>query len=346
MINSQKRLKVACIGTGYFSQFHYDAWQRLDNVELVAVCDRHIEDAKATAERYGISAYFDDLEVMLSESHSDIVDIITPPVSHTQYVSTCLNAGLHVICQKPFGENLSQARSMSELADKVDKKLIVHDNFRFMPWYRKIKLLLDAKQIGDVLNITFKLRPGDGQGKDAYLARQAYFQTMPQLLIHETGVHYIDTFRYLIGEIQDVSARLRKCNPVIAGEDSGVVTFTFEGNVQGILDGNRCLDHATSNPRRTMGEMTIEGTQGSINLDGEANIWFRPFNQIRPQKIDYGWRDHGFGGDCVFQLTQHVVEHFCADGVLENTAKDYLRNIEIEQAIYQSHRERRVKDLP
>ncbi len=61
-----------------------------------------------------------------------------------------------------------------------------------------------------------RLRPGDGQGPEAYLDRQPYFQTMEKFLIHETGVHWVDTFAYLFGPAQSVYAGLRRVNPAIA----------------------------------------------------------------------------------------------------------------------------------
>jgi predicted dehydrogenase len=78
---------------------------------------------------------------------------------------------------------------------------VVHENFRFQPWHREIKGLLEAGTVGTRLHsLTFRSRPGDGWGPGAYLNRQPYFRTMPRLLLHETGVPFIDTFRYLAGE--------------------------------------------------------------------------------------------------------------------------------------------------
>ena len=66
---------------------------------------------------------------------------------------------------------------------------------------------------------------GDGWGDNAYLDRQPYFQTMPRLLVVETAIHWIDTFRFLFGEVDAVYARLRRINPAIAGEDAGLICF-------------------------------------------------------------------------------------------------------------------------
>ncbi|MEO0793842.1 MAG: Gfo/Idh/MocA family oxidoreductase [Verrucomicrobiota bacterium] len=341
------QLRVVCVGAGYFAQFHYAAWKRLEQefaVQLVCVVDQDLEKAKQLASSLDIDHWATDLS-QLSELAFDLVDVITPPTTHVALVTQALEMGKDVICQKPFTENREQAQRLVDVAHEAGQKIVVHENFRFMPWYRKIAEMHSKGAIGEVLNISYRLRPGDGQGDQAYLDRQPYFQTMPRFLVHETAIHMIDVFRYLLGEMNSVSARLRKCNPAIAGEDSGLIVFEFESGAQGVFDGNRCLDHAASNRRRTMGEMWLEGTQGTIRLDGEARIWLRQFGENDEQLVDYAWQDNGFGGDCVYLLTRHVVSHFLENTELENQATDYLKNILIEESVYRSHEQRCVVSL-
>lgn len=331
-----KNLKVVCSGTGYFSQFHYEAWTRLDNATIVGVNNRNIDKAISFSEKYGIEHYDSDLESLLERCKPDLVDIITPPETHLQSVKIAAKLGIDVICQKPFGENLQQAQEMTAIAEDAGIKLIIHENFRFMPWFRKIKQLLDKGAIGKVLNAEFKLRPGDGQGRDAYLARQPYFQQMPKFLVHETAIHLVDTFRYLFGEPNNVFAKLRRCNPVIKGEDAGLILFEFQNSIQAVFDGNRLLDHAATNTRRTMGEMEVAGTKGEIRLNGEGVITLRKFSERDSSEQHYDWKDQFFGGDCVFNTIEHIAAHYLNDAELENQGFEYLNNIEIEEAIYRS----------
>ena len=252
-------LRVACVGAGYFAQFHYDSWARMDRVDLIGACDRDLEKAQAT----GLPA-FTDLGQMLDDLTPDLLDIILPPVAHADAIRTALAAGIKwIICQKPFCTDLSEARRMVAAAEKAGTRLIIHENFRFQPWYRALKNELQAGCIGEPQQITFRLRPGDGQGPDAYLDRQPYFQTMSRFLVHETAVHWIDTFRFLCGDAVEVYADLRQVNPAIAGEDAGVILMTHENGMRTIFDGNRCLDHAADNLRRTMGEALVEGDKRS-----------------------------------------------------------------------------------
>ena len=88
MINSLRNdcLKVVCVGTGYFSQFHYDAWQRLPKATMVGVCNRDISKAEDFAKRFSIPEFGNDLAELITRTQPDIVDIITPPQTHLHAV--------------------------------------------------------------------------------------------------------------------------------------------------------------------------------------------------------------------------------------------------------------------
>lgn len=325
-------IKVACVGAGYFSQFHYGSWARMDNVTLVGSCNRDIEKARAT----GLAA-FDDLAVMLAETQPDVLDIILPPIAHAEAIKTALAAGVKtLICQKPFCRSLMEAKDMIARAERSGARIVVHENFRFQPWYRRIKELLESGVIGEVQQLTFRLRPGDGQGPQAYLDRQPYFREMDRFLVHETAVHWVDTFRYLLGEPTAIYADLRKVNPIIAGEDAGYVLFDHPNGVRAMFDGNRNLDHAADNHRRTMGEALVEGTAGALTLRGNGCVDLRKFGALEEIRVLAADSWDGFGGDCVHLLQCHVISGLLKGTELENEAKDYIRVIEIEDAIYRS----------
>lgn len=330
-------LRVGCIGAGYFAAFHYDAWSRVEGAEPVAAVDRDISRAQAT----GLAA-FDDADMMLGDIRPDIVDIITPPPTHFETIRSALSIRPKaIICQKPFCKDVSEARAAAEMAEETGVPLIVHENFRFQPWYRVMKAAMEKNEIGQLLQITFRLRPGDGQGQKAYLDRQPYFQQMPRFLVHETAVHWIDTFRYLAGPPQRVFADLRQLNPVIAGEDAGVILFDQGNGVRAVFDGNRLLDHAATNTRCTMGEALVEGTAGTLTLLGDGSVHLRSFGDIDSTEILSPTTAKGFGGDCVYHLQDHVVRALVTGGAFENTARDYLSVIAIEDAIYRSGAEER-----
>ncbi len=325
-------VRVACLGAGYFSHFHIDGWRRIAGAELVAVCDRDIAGAEATG-----APAFAALGDMLEEVRPDILDIILPPAGQAEAIRTAVAAGVQtIICQKPFCTSLAEARAMAGLAEDHGVRLIVHENFRFQPWYRAIKAEVDEGMIGEVLQATFRLRPGDGQGAEAYRDRQPYFCDMPRFLIHETAVHFVDLFRFLFGDFTSVYGDLQRVNPVLKGEDAGHVLGVHAGGVRSLFDANRCLDHAADNPRRTMGEALIEGTRGVLELRGDGSVRQRAFGDLYATEILPPDDFDGFGGDCTRALQAHVIAALNNEGPFENLAADYLRVIEIEEAIYRS----------
>ncbi len=336
-----KTLRVAVAGAGYFCQFQLDGWRRIPGVELAGICNRDRAKAEALAKRFGVAKVFGELAPMLDETAPDLVDIVTPPVTHRAYVEETARRRLTTICQKPFGRTHAEAQALVEVAQRAGIVLAVHENFRFMPHFREMKRLLDAGRLGSLHSIAFRLRPGDGQGPEAYLARQGYFQKMPRFLVFETAIHLIDTFRYLAGEVTAVSARLRRLNPAIAGEDAGVILFEFASGAAGLFDGNRLNDHVAANPRRTMGECWLEGSAGVLRLDGDARLWWKPHQQPETEHVYARGRDDTFGGGACDALQAHVVRHLREGGPLENSGADYLANMRIMEAVYASHAEGR-----
>jgi predicted dehydrogenase len=213
---------------------------------------------------------------------------------------------------------------------------MVHENFRYQPWYREIKALLDRGVIGDRLHsISFQCRTGDGWQDDAYLDRQPYFRTMPRLLIFETGVHFVDTFRYLAGEIDGVYASLRKLNRDIVGEDSATVMFEFACGAEGVWDANRFNEPTSQEARFTFGEALVEGNGGAIRLYGDGRLTIHLLGKD-PRSLDYACENRGFAGDCVFATQRHFVDCLQSGSPFETSGPEYLKTLSVVEAIYES----------
>lgn len=322
------------VGYGYFARFHLNAWQRMEGVSLVGLTETSAQRREAAQQDAPGLSVFEDIGDMVNAGDIDILDIATPPPTHLKLVGPQLGKVPVIICQKPFCENLTQAKELAALAENSSTKLVIHENFRFQPWYREIERLLRAGRLGRVVQAQFRLRPGDGAAQDAYLDRQPYFRQMEKFLIRETGVHWVDVFRFLFGEPVALSADLFRTNPVIAGEDSGTFTLQMADNARIHFDGNRTLDHAAQNRRLTMGEFLIEGTNASVRLSGDGVIEIREFGTNDWHVHDYSFQDVDFGGDCVFQLQQHVRDHLLKSAALENEAAAYLKNLVVQEEIY------------
>ncbi len=332
-----KTLRVAVIGTGYFSRFHYAAWQRMPDVELVGLVTLDQSEALNFQNEYGVDTIYPDLTSMLEQSDANLIDLVTPPHTHAAFIRQCVDKNLNVICQKPFCGSYSEAVTTVDYIKQRDGFVVVHENFRFQPWYQQIKHIIMSDQLGQIFEVNFDFRPGDGQGPEAYLDRQPYFQTQKRFFIQETGIHFVDVFRYLLGDVEGLFARLKKLNPVIAGEDAGVVLMDFACGARGILNGNRLSDHAADNTRRTMGEMRVHGSRATLTLNGDGRIQLREHGSSHWIEHQFEWQDIDFGGDCVFNTSRHIADHLLEGTPVQNQAEAYLINRQIEDAIYQSN---------
>ena len=329
-------LNIGVVGAGYFAQLHHRAWQRCTQASLAGIADPKTDIRIPD----GI-AHFSSLTDMMEKLDLDIMDIASPPASHLQSIEQALAAGIKkIICQKPFCTNIEEARQAVAAAADHDACLIIHENFRFQPWYRFLKQALSEHRFGEIYQFHFALRPGDGRGEDAYLSRQPYFQKMPRFLVQETAVHFLDTFCFLFGKPTALFADLRQLNPVLAGEDAGHIILSFGQKMRAIFDGNRLSDHLTNQPRLTMGEARMDTEAGIVSLDGNGKITLRPHHQqdittllpafIPPQDADI------FGGDCVYHLCQHAVDAWIASNTPENSAAEYLSILDYAELCYAS----------
>ena len=332
-----KELKGVCVGAGYFSHFQYEAWTRIPEVDITAMCNSNQQRADVVMNTYGIQKHYTDYVEMLEKEQPDFVDIITPPGTHYDMTTEAIKRGIHVICQKPLAPDIEGAQAIKKLVKNHDCRFMVHENWRFQPWYREIKQLLLNEEIGEkIFNISFRMRMGDGWGEQAYLDRQPYFRDYPRLLIYETGVHFIDTYRYLFGEIKDVYASLRRLNPVIAGEDAGFVHFNFASGTQGIFDANRYNETNFKVPRYTFGELLIEGQHGTIRLYADGKMTIQHLGK-QEQNHTYLHEDKNFAGDCVYACQRHFIEHLLTGMPFETNIFEYMKTLAVQEAIYESN---------
>lgn len=330
-------LKCVCVGAGYFAKFHLDAWNRIPEVSLLAICDLDITKAQRMANTYQIPFVFTDVEKMIQEVKPDFIDIITPPFSHLSLCQLAAKEKIAVICQKPLAPTLVEAKAIIQLTMEASIPFMVHENFRFQPWYRKIKSLILSQSIGERIHyLSFRMRTGDGWPDDAYLNRRPYFRTMPLLLIHETGIHFIDTFRYLCGEIDKVDAKLRRLNSNIKGEDFALIVFEFQNGAIGILDANRFNEPKHQNARYTFGELQLEGNKGTIRLYQDGRITLQKLGKTE-ENVPYHHADLNFAGDCVYYTQLHFVQSLLNGSPFETNGIDYLKNLEWQAEIYRQN---------
>ena len=340
-------MRGVCVGAGYFSRYQYEAWGRIPEVEIVANCNRDLSRAQDYAAEFGIaSSYpYDQFGLMLDTEKPDFVDIITPPETHLELCQQAADRGISIICQKPLAPDHEETLEVAELARHNAARFMVHENWRWQPWYREIRSILDAGVIGTASHLSFHCRMGDGWGDDAYLDRQPFFRDYPRLFIFETGVHFLDTFRYLLGEARSIYARTARRNPVIRGEDSALIVCEFEGGATAVLDANRYNESDAEDPRYTFGTLRLDASGGHLELGPDGSITIKKLGE-KPYRHDYDPARGGFAGDCVYAVQRHFVDAYLSGQPFEAEVDDYLKSVQLVELAYRSAATGQVLDLP
>ena len=312
------KLRGAIVGCGFFAQFHLDAWRRMDDVELVAACDPDLDRAAAAAPRA-----YRTMEELLGQERLDFVDIATRPETHAALVKLAADRHVPAICQKPMAPTLEDAIAMAQLGSR----LMIHENWRWQPWYRQVKERIAGGEIGEAITYRFRIRKRDGAGAEPYLA-QPYFRLMPRLLIHETMVHPIDTARFLFGALSAVSARIDRRNPAIAGEDMCQLVLAHSSGLAGVADGNRFVDLAPDSP--PLGDAEFEGERGVLRVEPTGDV---------TRNGQLVWRNQvptGYRGDSVLATQRHFIDCLRSGAPFETSAEGYLESFAAVEAAYRS----------
>ncbi|MEP7367459.1 MAG: Gfo/Idh/MocA family oxidoreductase, partial [Acidobacteriota bacterium] len=294
-MQSSTPLRGALIGCGFFGQIQLEAWRRMEGVSIVAACDVALDRAAASAPH----AYTDPVE-MLDREQLDFIDIATRPDTHADLIRLAVARKTPAICQKPLAVSLEEGIDLARLVSGSGVPVMVHENWRWQPWFRETKSLIDSGAIGAPIGYQFCVRQGDGMGPHPY-PNQPYFAKMPRLLIYETLIHFVDTARFLFGDIVSVQAHIRRLNPLIAGEDRALLILTHESSADGVIDGHRFRDPEPPGP--AMANTFLEGETGSMRVLATGEILLNGNSVYKPGPLI------GYKGDSVRATQEHFLDH-------------------------------------
>ena len=146
-------MKAALIGAGQIARQHLSCLKTLPGVELAAICDLSPATAEAAAERYGIGAWFTDHKAMLREIRPDVVHITTPPTSHFPLAMDALDAGAHVLIEKPATATLAQLGTLMGRAQEQRRHVIEDYNYLFNSAPLEILRRIEDGRFGKVVHV-------------------------------------------------------------------------------------------------------------------------------------------------------------------------------------------------
>jgi predicted dehydrogenase len=200
---TKEKLGLGVIGAGGFGLFAMQQFLQLPNIHLIAIASTHREAADQVARRFG-ATHLETPEELLKLPGLDIVYISTPPFLHHKQALLALEAGKHVICEKPLALNLLQAEEMIGLAKKNDLLLVTNLMQRYNPIYDRISELFKQKPLGEFLHGYF-----ENYASDENLPPEHWFWDRSKSggIFVEHGVHFFDMFEGWLGKGKVLSAQ-------------------------------------------------------------------------------------------------------------------------------------------
>src|SRR6266566_1308246 len=145
-----KKLKTAVFGTGFMGRVHTEGIRRLGNVEVAAIAASSDEKARKFGEEVGVGRTTGDYRTVLRDATIDAVHICTPNALHFPMASAALEAGKHVLCEKPLAISVSEAKKLVELAAKKDLANCTFHNLRFYPMVQQIRRMRETGELGEI----------------------------------------------------------------------------------------------------------------------------------------------------------------------------------------------------
>ena len=326
--------RFAIIGCGRIAQRH--AEQISLRGRLVAVCDVVKEKVNSFGEKYKARAYYSIEALLLAEKEIDIVVVCTPNGLHAQHSIQSLQAGMHVLCEKPMALRVQDARKMIEVAKQHNRQLFVVKQNRFNPPVAAVKKALDEKRLGKV----FSLQLNCFWNRDAYYYDNSWRGTK-QLdggTLYTQFSHFIDLLYWMMGDIKQVNAVLANYahKGMIEFEDTGVVLLEFDNGAIGTL--NYTVNSYNKNME---GSLTLFAEKGTVKIGGQYlnELEYQDIKDYRIENLPAGNVANNYGS-YKGSMSNHDKVYDNVIDVLHNNAQivtpavDGLKTVEIIEKIY------------
>lgn len=255
-------LSFAIIGCGNIAKRHAEQIQAFG--KLVAVCDIIRSKAEDLGKKYNAEAFSSIEELFDNKKRIDVAVICTPNGLHATHSIISLQAGCHVLCEKPMAIRSADCRSMMKVAGKAGKHLFIVKQNRFNPPVIALKKLLDEKKLGAIYSIQLNCF----WNRDAKYYENSWKGTkeLDGGTLFTQFSHFIDLLYWMFGDVKKIKAFTKNFShrDIIEFEDTGVVSLTFESGIIGTIN------YSVNSYKKNMeGSVVVFGEKGTVKIGGQ-----------------------------------------------------------------------------
>ncbi len=350
-----QKVRVGIAGTSWWADLMFlPALQTHPHASLAAICGRNRDRAEELARKYHIPGVFTDYRDMIERGGLDALIVAVPDDLHHEITMAALTAGLHVLCEKPLAMNAQQAWEMVAGAEAARVKTMVLFTYRWMPFLRYVRDLVDEGYVGRPYQCEFRWLTAFGRDNPFNWRLD---RRRANGILGDLGSHLIDMARWLAGDITQVSGRLGvfidRPEQERAGfepaNDSAHLLVEFANGAHGLI---QAITGAPIADRNMKQQVNLYGEAGSIEVSAvyqgaEAGVVVRGARsgdeRFLPLQVPASYLDDSSWSDPFgFFATQPVGSRAFIDAIMENRpiTPDFYDGFKVQQVIdaaFQSH---------
>jgi predicted dehydrogenase len=331
-----EQLKFAIIGSGRIAQRH--AAHIAAKGKLVAVCDIIVEKADLLAETYNTKAWYSIEDLLTGEKDIDVLVICTPNGLHAQHSIKALQAGFHVLCEKPMAIKTIDCEAMIQAAEKAGKRLFIVKQNRYNPPVAVVKKIVNEGRLGKINSLQLNC---------FWNRDEAYYKNSWKGTADLDGgtlftqfSHFVDLLYWMVGDVEKVNAFTRNFahQGIIEFEDTGVVILQFANGAIGSI--NYTVNSFAKNME---GSLSLFGEKGTVKIGGQYlnELEYQNIDDYTIEKLPPGNQPNNYG-DYVGSMSNHDKVYDNVLDVLQNNAAptasvfEGLKTVEIIEKIYKA----------
>jgi len=336
-INTKKVLNFAIVGCGRIAQRHAEQILKLGN--LIAVCDIIPEKADDFESKFKTKGYHSIEDLLKNEKHRiDVISICTPNGLHAKHSIMSLEAGIHVLCEKPMAINVYDCGEMIKSAEKNNKRLFIVKQNRFNPPVVAVKKAIDDGIFGKIYSV--QLSCFWNRNPDYYLNSWKGTKSLDGGTLFTQFSHFVDLLYWMIGDVKSAKAFVANFGHkgIIEFEDTGVIAVEFFSGTIGTINYT-----VNSHGKNMEGSLTIFGENGTVKIGGQY------LNELEYQNIEgFEFKDIPLGnkannyGQYQGSMSNHdkiyinLVDVLVNGGSISTNSYEGLKTVEIIDKIYTS----------
>lgn len=323
-------IKVGFIGAGSVSRNHRESITEIDGAELAAVFDLNRQSSRKFAEISGAEDCESADEVI---EKSDAVYILTPPHTHKGLVLQALDAGKHVMCEKPLAVSLEDGREIAEAAQRSSAHFMIAFSMRFRDSYRRMRDIYRSGRLGEAITFYYQRMFGGGSYNPN---NWRYHPDSRCGMSIESLSHQIDLIRWSVSEIESVDARAIASHKELPDVDNNIHV------ILGLENGCAATIHLSWSSYIELNTTGINGTEGSLRINGTGGANHdEMLVRFRDTELETIPLNESYDKEIFKAESQHFLDCIRSGEEPQCSALDGLNALQVSHAILESSRDNR-----